>query len=341
MATAQIGWERDAVLRILLKALAPNSVDGIRSAFSRDDIQGYIYVESPSRTALHSILDGVAGVARSRRGTPGFFIDAVDLHDRPLLLDMGLKDIPVTENSWIRVRSGKYKGDLGLLHSVDKSTLICAVYLVPRIRLDRKRKRGRPIQSLFDVSLVQGRYGEQSVQKRNGVFLFKDNCYEMRLLQASYHLSNLATEGINAREEELDFFRKVPELWDRANIFISPIKIGDRIRVISGPYIGMAGNIVNLSTMTATFSQNGSNQDAVEVLMTEIRKDFALGDFVQIISGSNRGTSGFVVGIEGQTACIYTRFVVIKDGVPFEFPGNEVTNINYQPLFNTQPFFDR
>lgn len=316
-------------------------MNGIRSAFSRDDIQGYIYVESPSRTALHSILNGVAGVARSRSQTPGFFIDAVDLHDRPLLLDMGLKNIPVTENSWIRVRSGKYKGDLGLLHSVDKSTLICTVYLVPRIHLDRKRKRGRPTQSLFDVSLVQGRFGEQSVQKRNAVFVFKNNSYEMRLLQASYHLSALATEGVNAREEELDFFRKVPELWDKANVFISPIKIGDRIRVISGAYVGMAGNIVNLSTMTATFLQGGPNQDAIEVLMTEIRKDFALGDFVQIICGSNRGTSGFVVEIEGQTACLYTRNVMIQDGVPFELPGNEVSNIKYQPLFDPQSFFDR
>lgn len=277
---------------------------------------------------MRSILDGIPGVSRSRNRDM-----VIDMYDRMLLLDMDPTkgQSHVTDNSWVRVRRGLYKGDLGLVNHVDGTTLLCDVNLVPRIPLGRQKERGRPSKRLFDEVAVGEKYGEQSIEKRNRLRLFKNNTYDRRFLRRLFHVTDLLTEGINAQEEELDFFRQEPDLWDRAKTFISPITFGDRVRVISGPFIGMIGNITDVMSKMANIVQVGPRQDVQEVLLSEIRKEFTLGDFVQVVRGSRRGVSGFVVHVSESTVIIYTRIVVIRDGFPCELPGNEVTTLSYLP----------
>jgi len=85
----------------------------ILSAFTRNNISGWIYVETADQSNLAPILHGISHLARRKRGS--FIVQLVDMDDRPLLLDMALNGwLPsLTAGSWVRVKHGLYKGDLG------------------------------------------------------------------------------------------------------------------------------------------------------------------------------------------------------------------------------------
>lgn len=307
------------------KALAPSSKHTIRSAFYRDSIACHVYVEADSVVAVSSVLDRIPGVASTKKGA--YAIDLIDLHDRILLLDTGIFDgrLPVSEHSWVRVRGGLYKGDLALIHHIEKATLMCGVYLVPRLSLGRKRRRGRPPKSLFNEELARNTCGAASVEKHNDIIIFRGDTYQYRFLRASIHIASLLTKGINVHEDELDFFRQEIKLWTKVDTFISPIKVGDRVRVVSGALIGRVGNIVSMTGVTVKLGHADEPRAGTkDVLIKDVQKDFTLGDFVQIIHGHDRGISGFVVQLNHPTAVLYTRVVTAKEGYPCEMPGMKV-----------------
>jgi transcription elongation factor SPT5 len=186
----------------------------ILSAFTRDAIQGSIYVEATSFLAAVEGLQSIPGVAR----TPGggsFLIDLVDIQDRPLLLNMDLNGLQssIKSSSWVRIKGGIHKGDLALVSSVHNPSLVCEVYVVPRLAYDAKRKRGqRPSQALFDVERAQRAF-KSKAEVRNQAFLFRGKFYLSGLLTTEYHISRLTSEGVNATEAELQHFRYLSE-WD-------------------------------------------------------------------------------------------------------------------------------
>lgn len=163
----QEGCERDIVLAILQKSLAPGSSNGILSAFTQDSIPCWVYIEARLLSDVSTILRGTPGVARMRDGS--YVIHIVELEDCAPILNMLSNGIQpsITEWSWVRVKEGLYKGDLGLVHSVDEAYWMYDVLLVPRITLtnDKKRKRDpRPPQALFDLLAIQQTFGAHSVE---------------------------------------------------------------------------------------------------------------------------------------------------------------------------------
>ncbi|RDB14928.1 hypothetical protein Hypma_016146 [Hypsizygus marmoreus] len=81
-------------------------------------------------------------------------IENVDLHDRPLLLELEQRTYKHTlsENHWARVKRGRYKHDLCLIRRVDSHSFRCDVTLVPRLPLSKKRKRKSPPRSACSTS---------------------------------------------------------------------------------------------------------------------------------------------------------------------------------------------
>jgi transcription elongation factor SPT5 len=281
----------------------------ILSAFTRDAIQGFIYVEAASFLAVVEGLQGIPGVAR----TPGggsFLIDLVDVQDRPLLLNMDLNGLPssIKFSSWVRIKGGIHKGDLALVCGVDNPSLVCEVYVVPRLAYDAKRKRGqRPPQALFDVERAQRAF-KSKAEVRNQAFLFRGKFYLRGLLMAEYHISRLTSEGVNATEAELQPFRQLSE-WDSAEEFISPIRVGDNVRVVSGAFKGGWGTTMEIKDVSVCLFWKGDAQDVREILTRDIRKFFRLGDFVQVLYGPNRGVQGFIVHLDAELVVLYIHKV--------------------------------
>ena len=81
------------------------------------------------------------GVESSAPGG-SFVINVVDVQDRPLLLDMDLNGLQSSIKcySWVRIKRGIHKGDLALVRDVDKHSLMCKIYVIPRLAYNGKRK---------------------------------------------------------------------------------------------------------------------------------------------------------------------------------------------------------
>ena len=293
-----------AIFQKTLRADVSNSV-WIRSAFTRDFLQGCVYVEAESLPAVVKVLRGIVGVARIP-GSGSFGISLVDIQDRPLLLDMELNGLKysIKPSSWVRIKVGLHKGDLALVRHVDNSSPICEVYVVPRLAYDGIRKRGRrPPLALFEVERAE-RVFKSKVEIRNQARLFRGKMYLKGLLLEHFHMYKLTSEGVNATEEELQRFRHLPE-WDEAQKYISPIKLGDRVRVISGTFKGGWGITTEIKELSVSLIWEGNEQDVRDILTRDIRKVFHLGDFVQVLYGPNRGDQGFVVHLGAEQVVLY------------------------------------
>lgn len=236
-------------------------------------------------------------------------IELVDVQDRHLLLtSVSSKMRPLNANSWARVKRGKYRGDLALVTDVDNETLVCGVLLVPRIDMTthRKRKRSfRPAQALFDADKIQEIFGVDSVERRNRMVVFMGQTYMGGCLSKDVHMTGLSSEGVNATAKELDFFRGCEGHWDTASKHISPIKSGDRVRVIRGAYIGTLGEITEVLDMTVKVF-NREKDEVIEIPTPDVRRAFTLADYVKVTHGLNRGIEGFVVALDDHCVSIFS-----------------------------------
>lgn len=286
----------------------------ILSAFSRDAIRGSVYVEAPSLADVCRILEGIPGVRRLRGRRP--CVDIIPLADRAPLLTMG-ESTSVKPSSWVRLkRYGKYKDDLGFVYEVDPETLMMVVYLIPRIRLARKRKRNnqdsrqsRPPAALFDAKRVAEFYGEKEVQRKNLVFVFKGGIYlPGGLLELTCSPLEVSLTNINPTQPELDLFRASRNelILEALSAGMVSLHIGDRIKVIIGTFTGLSGRLVDIK-MDNTVVFETDKMIRHEAYFSEIRKYFNLGDYVGVLQGEFSGREGYIVELGSKSALIYER----------------------------------
>jgi ribosomal protein L24 len=345
--------ERDITVQILQKTLEAPSGRGILSAFCRDAIKGSVYIESNSiADDIRHVLNTIPGVVRSREGR--YHISLVEIQDRHLLLSMDVAGVnpPIKNHAWVRMKRGLYRGDLGLVKYIERATLTCDTLFVPRILMGPKRKRGnRPPPLLFNPKAIDEAFGKGAAEKRNRCYAFKGNIFCDGFIEKNIHMTDLYTEGINVTDQELEPFRRISELWDKSDPFMSPIRVGDWVRVVSGSFIGMVGEIVEVLAMTVRvsgkkkdggwediddFVANGkarrpnwgnSQGETREVLTRDIRKAFETGDFVQVIHGEYRGLEGFLVRLDADFVTIYVLPSNSTD--PQKKAGSEVSRSSY------------
>ena len=305
----QEGREQDVVVAILQKSL-DSSPSCILSAFTRDKIHGWVYVETADESNLAPLLRGIPGVARRKQGS--FIGQLVDLDDRPMLLDMSLNSwLPsLTAGSWVHVKRGLYKGDLGLVEGYDSSES-CSVLLVPRLTMSRKRKlKFRPPKALFDEVAARNVFGEKAVEVRNQLRMFRKQMFSGGFLIMQCELAQLSLETAQPSQDELELFR-LCEYWAQPSSSTSPLQAGDRILIRYGTLQGSSGFVVEANKSTVRFSLSDNKTAVCEVQAREVRKNFAPGDFVEVLEGPERGATGFVVDTNDVSIAIYSRTVTM------------------------------
>lgn len=306
----QDGSECDVVFAIFQKSLRSTAAR-VLTAFTRDSIRGSVYVEAPSLVDVRLILDGIPRVLRSQP------IDLVALADRTPLLTMEAF-ISIRALSWVRIkRSGRYKNDLGFVHSVDSRTSIVDVYVVPRIQLDlnqkRKRKRktgdsrgGRPAAALFDNIAVAECYGEETVERLNQVYWFKGDIYKNGLLDGPFSPSNLSAINVNPTPHELELFRgsQNEAVLGVLKLGVVSLHVGDRIKVITGTFTGLSGRLVEMKEdSTIIFETDDTRRH--ETYASEIRKYFSRGDYVRVLYGDLHGKEEFIIELGSKSAVVF------------------------------------
>lgn len=267
------------------------------------------------------MLHGVPHVMRSASGHPS--VDLVSLVDRTFLLTMD-KSTSIQPMSWVRlIRYGKYKDDLGFVVEVDKHTTKLDVYVVPRIQLDRKRKRktqdkrrqGRPPAALFDPDTVAEYYGAEAVQLANQVHCFKSEVYVAGgLLELEYSQSEVSDINVNPTPHELALFQssRQEQVIKALKAGTVPLSIGNRIKVIVGTFMGLTGRVVEIKVdNTVVFETDDMIRH--EVFNLEICKYFIRGDYVRVLRGEFSGKEGFIVGLDRNSVVIYERTVAVEE----------------------------
>ncbi|GAA5896128.1 uncharacterized protein JCM6883_001723 [Sporobolomyces salmoneus] len=331
----KVGRERDLVLSLSRKAAAYEASDNaaplrIISAFQRDSLKGYLYVEARSEQDVRNAVHGLVGMYHN--GPNGIFL--VDLEEMPDLLKTKQKKIELSAGGWVRIKRGTYAGDLAQVMALSENGEEALVKFIPRIDLtpkddntsvgpDGKKRRKaaatplafRPPQRLFNPEAIQKAYGTNSVSKRAGVYIFKNDDYKDGFCEKDIRLTALTIEDVTPTIDELTRFQGENgangEPLDLASIAEMARKVartilqpGDHVEVFEGDQKGIHGTVDSIANEIVTLTpdeEHDLGSIKVEVPTKSVRKRFRPGDHVKVMQGSNADETGLVVKVENDT----------------------------------------
>ncbi|GAA5998472.1 uncharacterized protein JCM10292_002719 [Rhodotorula paludigena] len=328
----KIGRERDLILSISRKAAAFAASDngqpiGIISAFQRDSLKGYIYVEARSEAYVRNAIHGLVGLYHN--GPNGIFL--VDIEEMPDLLKTKQKRVDLQPGGWVRFKRGKYAGDLAQIIAPSENGDEVAVKFIPRIDLTpkdenvqmgpdgKKRKKGagvplafRPPQRLFNPEEIAKVYGKEVTKRPGNIYLFKNDEFHDGFCEKDIRVSSLTVEDVHPSIDELTRFQG--EKADDGTLDLTPIadaartlsktvlQPGDNVDIFEGDQKGVYGtvdSIVNEVVIVAPHADLQLEGTKIEVPARSVRKRFAPGDHVKVMQGANADETGLVVKVEG------------------------------------------
>jgi transcription elongation factor SPT5 len=295
----------------------------ILSAFQRDSLPGMIYVEARSAKQVQEACAGLVGVYPSRG------IQLVPIEEMASLLQIKKQDTTLTPGTWVRIRRGKYAGDLAQVMDLTENGEDVGLRLIPRIDLNprddgtidpitKKRKKTstgvgtmRPPQRLFNYEEVLKVYGRKNVVKRNQAYVFQNDTYKDGFVEKDFKMSALITDDINPTLDEITQFTRRQDGGDDHVVNLSVIaeasrkaaiavlQPGDQIEVFEGEQAGLHGVVEEVAQEVVTITAHGLDIDGqkMEIPARSVRKRFKPGDHVKVMAGQNADETGLVVSV--------------------------------------------
>ncbi|KIJ64684.1 hypothetical protein HYDPIDRAFT_175264 [Hydnomerulius pinastri MD-312] len=319
------GRERDIVFSLMRKAIDLEYTArpvSILSAFQRDSLPGMIYVEARSAQLVNQACQGLVGVYPSRG------ITLVPIEEMASLLQIKKQDLTVTPGSWVRIKRGKYQGDLAQVMDITENGEDVGLKFIPRIDLNprddasvdgRKRKKPttgvstmRPPQRFFNFEEVIKVYGRKQVSKRNQVYVFQNDTYKDGFIEKDFKLSALQLEDVQPTLDEITRFTRGQDGAENENpvdlsiiaeasrkAAISVLQPGDHVEVFEGEQAGVHGVVDSINQDVVTITAVGVDIDGqkVDVPARSVRKRFKPGDHVKVMTGQNADETGLVVSV--------------------------------------------
>ncbi|KAM6501207.1 transcription elongation factor SPT5 [Amanita muscaria] len=318
------GRERDIVLSLMRKSIDVEFTAKplqILAAFQRDSLPGMVYVEARSAKQVIQAVNGLVGVYISRG------IHLVPIEEMASLLQIKKQEQTVTPGTWVRIRRGKYAGDLAQVVDITENGEDVGLRFIPRIDLTprddaavdgKKRKKQttgtgtmRPPQRLFNYEEVIKVYGRKLVSKRNQVYVFQNETYREGFIEKDFKLSALSLEDVNPTLDEIQQFSRKQDsegdnLVDLSVIAeasrkaaISVLQPGDHVEVFEGEQAGVHGVVEEISGDVVTITAKGVELEGqkIELPARSVRKRFKPGDHVKVMSGQNTDETGLVVSV--------------------------------------------
>ncbi|KAJ3837350.1 hypothetical protein F5878DRAFT_726124 [Lentinula raphanica] len=329
------GREREIVFSLMRKSLDLEYTSkplSIFSAFQRDSLPGMIYVEARSAQQVNQACNGLVGVYPSRG------IHLVPIDEMALLLmikkvDGGEKVVPGT---WVRLKRGKYAGDLAQVVDVTENGEEVGVRFVPRIDLNpreddgggRKRKKtpsaantsasamnptstSRPPQRLFNFEEVVKVYGRNTVSKRGQAYVFLGDTYKDGFIEKDIKLNSIILEDVNPTLDEITMFSNNANNLEESMVDLSIIaeasrkaalavlQPGDHVEVFQGEQAGLHGTVQEIhgDTLTIIALDPSLHSQKIDLPARSVRKRFKAGDHVKVMQGKNIGETGLVVSV--------------------------------------------
>ncbi|KZT59301.1 transcription elongation factor Spt5 [Calocera cornea HHB12733] len=329
------GRERDIVFSLIRKARDleyTNHPLDIMSAFERSSLPGMIYVEARSAAHVRAAVNGLVGVFVS---SP---INLVPIEEMASLLRIKKKEIHIEPGSWVRIRRGRYQGDLAQVVDVFDNGERYVIKYIPRIDVrpqdddralgtnktgGKKRTRntlintvqGRPPQRFFNAEEIAKVHGNRSINRtQKRTYNFQGDEYENGYCIKDYKPSQLALEDVQPTLEEITKFSGPSASEDNVSnrmdlnvireaaqrMATSVLQPGDNVEVFEGQQTGVYGILQSIQGEDVFIKPTLKDMDdVIEVSAKSVRKRFQTGEHVKVMSGKNIDETGLVVTVEG------------------------------------------
>lgn len=322
------GKEKEIVKQLYARMLNMKGSEGVYSVFQRDSFIGYVYIEARRMDSVNKILQGLPNIYNNVQKV------LVPIEEYPDLLRPGRSDeVRLKPGAYVRIRSGRYKGDLGIVDNLAENDLEVRVKLVPRLDYGRnaqtdpvtgKKKQPtynathRPPQRLFSEIEAQ-QYDHEHINSskpEKNFYIYKNDEYENGFLFKDIKLNMVETKNIKPTLHELTLFNSNNgsdgiDLQSVSSVLKSVagesivFQPNDRVQIISGEQSKMKGKILSIAeAKIARVLLEGNevgedvNGTIVEAPTTSLRKVFLPGDHVTIIHGVHIDESGLIVDVQ-------------------------------------------
>lgn len=336
-ARCKPGKEREVVYSIQkrIEERPAGSRNPIRiiSAFERGHLmQGWFYCEARRQADVTEGLEGINFYYPSQKMT------LVPVKEMPDLLRVQ-KSEELMPGGWVRIKRGRYQGDLAQIEEVETNGLNVTVRVVPRLDYgmnedaaalmgpDVKRKRGamntiRPPQRLFNESEAKKKHAKY-LSATSGLggksWSYLNDTYIDGFLIKDMRVQHLITKNVNPRLEEVTMFARGGE-DGTANLDLASLaetlknstaedsyQPGDPVEVYRGEQQGLIGRTVSTrgDIISLQVTEGDLAGQTIDAPVRTLRKRFREGDHVKVIGGSRyQNELGMVVQVKDDTVTI-------------------------------------
>jgi transcription antitermination factor NusG len=287
----------------LLQTAAPRHE--LRSAFMRNSISGWVYLEATMNEDLVRHLRLSPGVVR-RHG--GIIREQVDFADWTKVLSAGAHNSATDSNlavgNWVQVCKGAYKGDVGYVAAIENWGGV-SLLLVPCLPgphhpgsspSKRKRSTTPPEPTLFDPLAIKRIHGVDPVWQELSTYRFKGHTFEYGLILKAFDLHSISSTSVYIPTRLLFLYRSADHPALTTTMFPRPLEWcfaeGEEVWLHRSHKRGF------IKAVEDTFAEVDFHMEGgiVCVPWSELVKEFQPGEYIEIMGGPFQGQSGWVVG---------------------------------------------
>ncbi|KAA3674412.1 transcription elongation factor SPT5 [Paragonimus westermani] len=331
----KMGEEKAVVLALMRKFIAYQFSDTplqIKSAFAKEGLKGYIYIEAFKQTHVKQAIEGMTALRLSR-----YKQQLVPIGEMTEVMRVVKESGQLREDQWVRIKSGLYRDDLALVEYVEDAQNLVSLKLIPRIDYDRRRSATgaddlsdtgkvkrfkRPPQALFTASKALDR-----IQRDGSWTVFEGNRYDSDgFLHKQFRMSAVVSEGIRPTLAELERFHHTQDSIQLAAVAASAAAVsatvpagggsdaiithcfapGDVVEVCEGDLKNLRGKVVSLESNNRIIVQPSHSDlhEPIPFTPIELRKFFNQGDHVKVLSGRHVNQTGLVIRFEPSLAVV-------------------------------------
>lgn len=319
MVKCVTGHEREAALCLMQKCIDKRFELKITAAIALDHLKNYIYVEAYSEVHVKEACKGL-------RHINSMHVMRVPIKEMADVLSVQSKAIELARDTWVRMKSGTYKGDLAKVVDVDDVGRRVRVKIVPRIDLQAianklegrevKKKAHVPPPRRFNVEdarkmhihvhLSRDRETGERFENVDGQ-LFKDG-----LLYKTVSIKSVSSRNIQPTFDEIEKFMPPGEngIGDMASLTMNRKKWhfvkGDPVIVDKGDLQKLKGRVDRIEQEIVHIRAEADDGLPSTVAVNEkyLCKYFEPGNHIKVVSGKLEGATGMVIKVDGHVLVV-------------------------------------
>ncbi|XP_955504.1 transcription factor, putative [Theileria annulata] len=329
--------DRNLAISIMNKSLRYQSMGknlGIYSCFVPDGVTGYLYIEADNKTTVIEALSEFRQISLNT-------LKLVPINEMSNVFTTGFDNVYIPRvGEFVRVKFGRYAGDLGQVYESDENTSTVTLKLIPRIdpsilsNNDNFNDGFDGIDSINSIGTVGTAAPVNGVKKniKYNKMLFDRDAVElnggliehgiipgtfryqgMTFLDSGHILQKFSSkrlvtqDAVNPTLAELREFSTDSSLTEvlshvtrSAGSKSALYKLGDRVKVVKGELMSVTGKIIGVEAEEVEVQPDDKELPNFRINLNSVIKDLVEGDNVRAIGGSNEGKTGLVVMVNAK-----------------------------------------